>query len=243
LRGEQEYPVGPLAVPASATDQPGAAAPTATDYPAVQLFILRAREARPDFTLDAVSTAATVEVCRRLDGLPLAIELAAARVRVLPPPLLLARLMQASPGSPRLAILGGGPRDAPARQQTLEAAIAWSYDLLDPAEQAIFRQLAVFVGGFTLAAAEAVVSVAGDEVHLAGAAAGSMSMRQSVFDPLSSLIDHSLVIGQVRSRHDDAAPRFRMLETIREFALERLVASGDAERVREIHTAYYLALA
>ena len=147
LRGEKEVAVPPLALPAR---EHVLSLPALAGYAAVALFVERARDARPDFAITSENAPAVAEICRRLDGLPLAIELAAARVKLLPPRALLARLEH------RLALLTGGPRDLPARQQTLRDTIAWSYDLLDPAEQALFRRLAVFVGGCTLEAAEAV---------------------------------------------------------------------------------------
>ena len=147
LIGEQEYPVPPLALPERTRAWSTAALSEVT---AVQLFVERAREVDPDFTLTDENSSAVAEICRRLDGLPLAIELAAARVKVLPPASLLARLER------RLPLLIGGARDAPARQHTLRDTIAWSHDLLSPAEQVFFRRIAVFVGGFTLEAADAV---------------------------------------------------------------------------------------
>ena len=147
IAGEQEYLVPPLALPD--TTSPSAA--DLRDVPAVALFVERAQTVRAGFALDDGNAAAVADVCRRLDGLPLAIELAAARSKVLSPPALLARL------SPGLELLTGGPRDQPARLQTMAAAIAWSYDLLTPAEQALVRRLAVFAGGFMLDAAERVM--------------------------------------------------------------------------------------
>src|SRR5262249_37739698 len=152
--------------------------------------------------------------------LPLAIELAAARVRVLPPKTLLRRLER------RLPLLTGGPRDLPARQQTLRDAIAWSYDLLDPAEQALFRRLSVFVGGCTFGAAEAVCNPDGD-------------LAIDSLDGLASLIDKSLVRPE---EQPDGEPRFGMLETIREFGLEQLTAHGEADAVQRQHAAFFAAL-
>ncbi|MGH2558669.1 MAG: ATP-binding protein, partial [Thermomicrobiales bacterium] len=148
ISGEHEYPVPPLRVPEVAN--PPVAELARTE--AVALFLQRAHAVRPDFVLTAHNAAAVAEICRRLDGLPLAIELAAARAKVLSPRALHARLTN------RLQVLTGGPRDLPTRHQTMRAAIAWSYDLLPPAEQTLFRHLAVFVGGFSLSAAEAVAS-------------------------------------------------------------------------------------
>ena len=184
----------------------------------MQLFIARAIAARPDFVITEANLAPTVEICRRLDGLPLAIELAAARVGHLPPASLLGRLEE------RLRVLTGGNRDMPARQQTMRAAITWSYDLLSPEEQALFRCLAVFAGGFTLEAAAAVGEVAHIDV-LAG---------------IASLVDQSLIRP---TDQPDGMARFEMLETIREFALERLSQNDEAEVARDSHSSYFLTLA
>ncbi|HLZ71294.1 MAG TPA: LuxR C-terminal-related transcriptional regulator [Dehalococcoidia bacterium] len=206
VNGEQEYPVSPLLVP-EAESRPAA---VLAQNPAVQLFVLRAQAVRPDFALSEENAAAVAAICIRLDGLPLAIELAAARVRVLPPAALLARLAQ------RLPLLTGGRRDLPARQQTLRNAIAWSYDVLEPAEQRLFRRLGVFAGGCTLELAGAVCNAAGD-------------LGLDVLDGLSSLVEKSLL----REGDGEAGePRYRMLETICEFALDALGASGEAEAVR-----------
>ncbi len=206
VNGEREYPVAPLPVP-EAGSQPAA---VLAQNPAVQLFVLRAQAVRPDFALSEENAAAVAAICIRLDGLPLAIELAAARVRVLPPAALLTRLAQ------RLPLLTGGRRDLPARQQTLRGAIAWSYDSLEPAEQRLFRRLGVFAGGCPLELAEAVCNAAGD-------------LGIDVLDGVSSLIEKSLL----REGNGQAGePRYRMLETIREFALDELEASGEAEILR-----------
>jgi non-specific serine/threonine protein kinase len=208
LSGEREVPVPPL----------GLAAAGAVEPEAVRLFAERARAVRPDFVVSDANAAAVAGICRRLDGLPLAIELAAARVKVLSPAALLARL------DPALPLLTGGARDAPARQRTVRDAVAWSYDLLPPAEQALFRWLAVFAGGFALADAEAAAGGLGDDV----------------FDGVAALVEHSLL------RRDDAAggePRFAMLETVREFGLERLAAVGAEDAARDAHATHFLALA
>jgi predicted ATPase/transcriptional regulator with XRE-family HTH domain len=228
VRGEADIPVAPLAVPvAIGVRQPlleGLAG-----VAAVRLFLERAAEVQPGFALTSENAAAVAEICRRLDGLPLAIELAAARVRVLAPAALLARL------EPRLPLLTRGARDLPRRQQTMRDAIAWSYDLLSPEEQALFRRVAVFSGGFTLEAAEAVM--------IAPPRAGSSGTRVasvSTLDLVTSLADQSLV----RPVEGYASePRFTMLETIREYGLERLVESDEAEHVRRVHAGYHLALA
>ena len=216
LRGERELPIEPLAVPeASLGGGPDADVLTAlANVPAVRLFVERVAEAKPRFVLTATDAPAVAEVCRRLEGVPLALELAAARVRHLPPPALLARLTH------RLPELVDGPRDLPARQQTLQAAIAWSHDLLAAEERALFRRLAVFAGGWDLAAADGLGS-------------------GPTFGPLTSLVDKSLV----RQIETNGEPRYGMLETVREYALERLVASGEEASIRDAHAASFLALA
>jgi predicted ATPase/DNA-binding CsgD family transcriptional regulator len=188
---------------------------------AVQLFVARAQASSPAFALTAANQGAVAAICRRLDGLPLAIELAAARVPALPPAALLPRLERA------LSLLTGGARDRPDRLRTMRAAIAWSYDLLTPDEQALFRRLAVFVGGIDLEAAEAVAAGAGGE--------------PTVLDGLGSLVETSLV-GRV-GEAEAAEPRYRMLETVREFALEQLEESGGGDTTRDRHLAHFLALA
>jgi len=221
LRGEQEYPVAPLAVPVNPTS--GIAAEVAAAA-AGQLFVQRASEARPDFALTSENAAAVGEICRRLDGLPLALELAAARVRFLSPQMLLMQL-----DSP-LTVLTGGARDLPERHQTIRATIAWSHDLLSMAERDLFRRLGVFHGSWTMAAAEAVAGFRGD----AGV---------SVLDGLASLVDKSLLHSVKGDRLGDTETRFAMLDTIREFALEQLAASGEHAEVRRRHAAFYLTLA
>jgi predicted ATPase len=216
LRAEQEYPVPPLALPRR---QPPPPPEQLTQYAAVRLFIARARAVKPGFAVDNTNAPAVAEICHRLDGLPLAIELAAARIRLLPPQALLVRL------ETRLPLLTGGARDAPARQQTLRATIAWSYDLLGVPEQTLFRRLAVFAGGFDFAAVEAVANPAGET---------------DVFAGLALLADHSLV---QQAEDTGSEPRFTMLETIREFALERLVESGEEAAVRQAHTRWFRELA
>jgi predicted ATPase/DNA-binding CsgD family transcriptional regulator len=216
LRAEHEFAVAPMTLP------PLAATPADTAAAeAVQLFVARAQAARADFALTDAVAPAVAEICRRVDGLPLALELAAARVKLLPPHALLARL-EATGGLP---LLTGGARDAPARQRTLRNTIAWSFDLLPPDEQTLFRRLAVFQGGWTLAAAEAVCGHGKD---------GSLD----VLDGLASLVDKGLVR---RSASDvsDAEPRFTMLQTVYEFALEQLNGSGEADTARRRHGAHY----
>jgi predicted ATPase/class 3 adenylate cyclase len=219
LRGEKVYPVAPLPLA-----KPHEVAPERlAQYAAVDLFIERAQDALPDFQVTSANAPAIAAVCMRLDGLPLAIELAAARVRLLPPEVLLARL------SSQLKLLTGGARDLEARQQTMRTTIAWSEELLTPQEQVLFRRLAVFVGGCTLEAAEAVCA----------APAGAEPLDGEVLDGLGVLVDQSLL----QERHDDGEPRLGLLQVIREYALERLEASGEAEALRQAHTAYFLTLA
>jgi predicted ATPase/class 3 adenylate cyclase len=219
LRGEQVYPVPPLSL---AT--PGHLPPLdrLTQYAAVALFLARAQAARPDFLVTAANAQAIAEVCTRLDGLPLAIELAAARVRLLPPEALLARLTS------QLKLLTGGARDLEARQQTMRAAIAWSEDLLSVAERTLFRRLAVFVGGCTLEAAEAICA----------SPEGAAPLRLDVLEGLAALVDQSLV----QQREEGGEPLFGMLQVIREYALEQLEASGEAEALRRAHAAELVVL-
>jgi predicted ATPase/DNA-binding CsgD family transcriptional regulator/transcriptional regulator with XRE-family HTH domain len=224
LSWEHVWPVLPLALPpaADAADCDRIAA-----SPAVALFVERARATRPDFALTDENARIVAEICARLDGLPLAIELAAARVPLLPLAAIRTRLQQ------RLSLLTGGPRDAPVRHHTLRTAIAWSYGLLDPAQQAAFRRLAVFVGGFTLEAAEAMCA-AGEPGDVA------ISHPNAMVDRLQSIVDKSLLRSDAAT---DGEPRFRMLETIREFGLEQLSTSGDLDAVQERHARIFLALA
>ena len=217
LYGEQEYPVPPLAFPAHTQLPPLEAL---HQYAAVTLFIQRARAVKPDFQVTNANAPAVAEICARLDGLPLALELAAARVKLFPPQALLSRLDQ------RLKTLTGGARDVPARHQTLRSTIDWSYQLLAADEQALFARLGVFAGGCTVEAAEAVCPGTGD-------------FQGNVIDGLAALVDQSLVRQQEGVAGE---PRFMMLETIREYALERLEARGEAA-VRRAHAAYYLQLA
>jgi predicted ATPase/serine/threonine protein kinase len=217
LYGEQELFVPPLALP-----EPGRLPPVEllSNFPAVALFVQRARAVKPDFALTEENAEPVVQICTRLDGLPLAIELAAARVKVLTPAAMLSRLES------RLRLLTGGPRDLPERQQTLRRAMDWSHDLLTGEEQKLFRRLAVFVGGFTLEAAEAVAS-AGDDLEL------------DAFEGVASLVDKSLL---QQTGLAAGETRFGMLETIREYGLERLAASGEETATRRAHAAYVLVL-
>jgi predicted ATPase/class 3 adenylate cyclase len=218
LRAEREFPIPPLPVPEEA---PRLSVEEALDSPAVQLFVARAQSVKPGFTLEPSNLADVAAITRRLDGLPLAIELAAARVRILTPAALLARLDQ------RMAILTGGARDLPARQQTLRATIAWSYDLLDPLERALFARLGVFEGGCSLEIAEAICGAAG-------------GLEIDLFDGIASLVQKSL-LRQEEGPGGEA--RFTMLQTIREFARERLNELVEAPALRQAHADAFLALA
>ncbi|MDQ5854637.1 MAG: helix-turn-helix domain-containing protein, partial [Chloroflexota bacterium] len=234
LSGEHEYPVPPLALP-EIGQMPEIE--TLSQYAAVALFIERTQAVKPDFQVTNQTAPAVAEICARLDGLPLAIELAAARSKLFPPHALLQRLEH------QLQFLTGGPRDLPARQQTIRATIDWSYQLLDAAEQRLFTRLAVFVGGWTVEAAEAVCNVDGDP-STGSELALSLSKEQvldlDVLEGLQSLLDKNLLRQEVGV---EGEPRFRRLETIREYALECLEASGEVEALRQQHARYYLALA
>jgi len=224
VQGEQEFAVPPLAVP-----DPALPLEELLQSAAVRLFAQRAGAVTPDFALNATTGPVVAEICRRLDGLPLAIELAAARTKLLPPAALLARLERGR----GLGIVGGGGPDRPERQRTLWAAIAWSHDLLGEGERQLFRRLAVFAGGFTLEAA----ALCADEEGVAD--------EDATLEGLAALVDQSLVrIGPATpTEGTSGAVRYRMLETIREYAAEQLTLSGEASRLRERHAAYFLALA
>ncbi len=215
--GEHEFPVLPLAVPDL---QQLPALPALEAIPSVALFLERARSVKPDFAISMENARVVAEICARLDGLPLAIELAAARVKLFPPRAIVARLQR------RLDLLTGGAQERPARQQTLRAAIGWSYDLLSPAEQTLFRRLAVFAGGSTLEAAEAVCSAAEEPLDL--------------LDGLTSLVDKNLLGSREQAGGE---PRFHMLETIRAYALEQLGSSQEAATIWQRHAEYFLRLA
>ncbi|HEV2123291.1 MAG TPA: DUF4062 domain-containing protein, partial [Chloroflexota bacterium] len=239
LSGEKELPVLPLALPARELLSPGArdaGAERLTQYAAVEPFIQRALDVKPQFAVTKHNAPAIAEICHRLDGLPLAIELAARRSKLLSPEAMLARLEH------RLPLLTSGARDLPARQQTMRGAIAWSYDLLDAEEQRLFVRLAVFDGGCTLEATESVCAGASRAgVGSAGArsrAGGALEI--DVLDGIASLVDKSLL------RQEDTPAgdvRFKMLQTIREFALERLPEADDEQAVRSAYAEYYLQLA
>jgi predicted ATPase len=218
LYGEHAFPVSPLPPPDPALlRRPESLA----ENPAVALFVERAQAARAGFRLTAENARAVAELCAGLDGLPLALELAAAHARMLPPDAMVARLEH------RLGLLAGGARDLPARQKTLRRTIDWSHDLLSEPEKVAFRRLAVFAGGFTLEAAHAVVDPFED-------------LGAPVEEVIAGLADKSLV--QPRDAAG-AEPRFTMLETLREYAQERLVESGDRARTHRSHAAYFLVLA
>jgi predicted ATPase len=217
VRGEKEFPVPPLDLP-DPHYLPNLE--RLSQYAAVQLFLQRAADVQPDFVLTAENAPIIAEICRRLDGLPLAIELAAARIKTLSPQALLARLARG------FDILKGGARDLPTRQQTLRNTIDWSYHLLDATAQQLLRRLAVFVGSWTLAAAEALCSLDGD--------------LADVLDVLEVLVDNNLLL---RTKSTGGEPRYGMLESIREYANEQLQASGEAEVMGQRHNAYFIGLA
>jgi predicted ATPase/DNA-binding CsgD family transcriptional regulator len=222
VSGEHLFPVSPLAVP-----DPNRLPPLSdlAAVPAVRLFVARAQAVKPGFILTNENAATMAAICRRLDGLPLAIELAAAQIRLFPPAALLARLGR------RLPLLTGGARDLPIRQRTLHDAIAWSHDLLSPEERTLFRRLAVFVNGWAIEAADAVANAAGES-------------GIDVAVGLEALVDHSLLrIDDGPDGGDVATPRFSMLETIREFGLERLADVDEEATVRGAHATWCLELA
>jgi predicted ATPase/class 3 adenylate cyclase len=236
LRGEKEFHVSPLALP-NPKRVPGLE--TLSQYAAVELFIARVLAVQPDFLVTNANVPAVAEICQRLDGLPLAIELAAVRIKLFPPHALLVRL------KPRLALLTGGARDLPARQRTLRDTIEWSYNLLDEDEQTLFRRLAVFAGSCTLDAAEAVCQVAGSRLQVEDSTIlpstfNLQPSHMSTLEGLASLVDQSLLRQEPGV---DGEPRFLMLETIREYALERLAGRGELEWFQAQHAQWFLALA
>lgn len=216
IRGELEYRVPPLSLPRDAS---GCTANAVRDYEAVTLFVARAEAADPSFVLADANAGAVAEICARLDGIPLAIELAAARTRLLGPDAILSRLAH------RLQLLTGGPVDVPERQQTLRATLDWDYDLLEPEERDVFRKLSVFSGGFTLTAAERVLDDDGDV---------------DVFEVVESLASKSLL---THADEVGGETRFSMLRTLREYAREKLDADGSADAVAVAHAAFFLELA
>ncbi len=220
VRGERAFPVLPLALP-DPRHLPDLE--TLSRYGAVALFVERAREAVPSFQLTHTTAPLIAEICVRVDGLPLALELAAARLKLLPLQALLERLEH------RLTVLAGGPRDLPARQHTLRDTIAWSYDLLSEEEQRLFRLLSVFVGGCTLEAVEAVSGTPGD-------------LALPVLDGVLSLLDKQLLYRSYQDSDEQDDQRLLMLETIREYGVERLTLCGELEQVRRAHAEFYLRL-
>jgi predicted ATPase/DNA-binding CsgD family transcriptional regulator len=231
LSGKHEFLVQPFAL-CDPRDLPPL--DRLADSTAIRLFVERAQAVKADFVLTQENAAAIAAICQQVDGLPLAIELAAGRSKLLPPQVLLARLQN------RLTLLVGGAQDRLSRQQTLRGTIAWSYDMLDTAEQTLFRRLAVFVGGCTFEAAEAVCTAPGD-------------LEIDTLEGLARLVDKSLLrpeygvpsgaaAGQEPEK-SDGEPRLLILETIREYALECLAASGEAEALRRAHATFYLQLA
>ena len=221
LRGEQELPVPPLRLPVAPAAGAALDPLAVTSSEAVRLFLARARAVSPSFAITAANAAAIVGICTSLDGLPLAIELAAARVKVLSPDAILARLQR------DLGVLASSERDLPERQRTLRGAIAWSYDLLDPAEQALFRRAAIFVGGWTLEAVDAVCDPDGE-------------LGRDTLDVMTSLLDKSLVRSEPAIGDE---LRFRYLGTIREFGLEKLAEAGEDAELARRHAGYFAALA
>ena len=216
--GEREFPVPPLGLPDLKSIP---SVDVLLRLPAIALFVERARAVKHEFALNRDNASAVAAICARLDGLPLAIELAAARIKLLSPSAMLARLES------RLNLLTGGARDLPTRQQTLRSTVDWSCGLLNSAEQTLFRRLSVFAGGCTLEAVEAACDTKSD-------------LGLDILDAMASMVDKSLV---QQAEHGDAETRFLMLSTIREYALERLVESDDEPAVRRAHAAYYLVLA
>ncbi|HEX5836385.1 MAG TPA: tetratricopeptide repeat protein, partial [Anaerolineales bacterium] len=211
LRGEHEYPVPPLDLPPDGDPS----VEDLADNEAVQFFLERARAAKPNFQLTSENASTVAEICRRLDGLPLALELAAARIKLLPPQAILSRL------DDRLKLLTGGARDLPSRHQTLRNTLEWSYSLLGEEEKTLYARLAVFVGGFTLESAEAVCNT---------------ENRFDILEGLTSLVNNSLV----RQEEMEGEPRFTMLETIRAYALERLAGRGELDGLRAAHAHYFV---
>jgi predicted ATPase/transcriptional regulator with XRE-family HTH domain len=249
VRGGREYPIAPLVLP-DATVPPE----TLGGSPAVQLFVERASATGADLTLDAATAPVVAEICRRLEGLPLAIELAAARTRLLPPAVLLDRLDR------RLPVLAGGLHDLPARQQTMRDAIAWSYELLGEPEQALFRRMCVFTGGCTLDAAEVICADDGDAAAVVDgltalmassllrldetdAPAQAVPPGQAAAPGRAAVLEQPAAPGQPDVRPAAGAPRVSMLETIREYGTERLGEHSEAAPIGQRHAAYYLVLA
>ena len=234
VTAEREFVVPPLSMPDEIKQMP---LDELLKYEAIKLFIERAQNTKPSFTLLQEDAQTVAEICTRLEGLPLAIELAAARIKFLSPQVILSKLEN------RLRLLTGGARDLPARQQTMRGAIEWSYDLLTVEEKCLFRYLAVFAGGFTLEAAEAVV---GCQLPVSyGGEIGELEtirirrMTVDTLDGITSLVDKSLLISKEQANGD---VRFRMLEVVHEYALELSIVNDEAEEMRRSHAEYFLAL-
>jgi non-specific serine/threonine protein kinase len=217
LRFEREFPLKPLNIPRSEN----LSTAELSEFPAIALFVERARAVKPVFELKEENAQTIAQICRRLDGLPLAIELAAVRVKMLAPQAILSRL------SNSLSLLTGGARDLPERQQTMRAAIAWSYDLLEPEERKLFSRIAVFSGGFTLESVEKISDSNND-------------LCVEILDGIASLVDKNLL---TQREMPDGEPRFRMLGVIREFALETLEESGEANEIKLLHAQFFASLA
>jgi len=231
LRGEHEYSVSPLpAPPRDVSLRPE----ELLNYESVALFLDRAQEVSPQFALSTANARTVADICRSLEGLPLAIELAAARVKVLPPSAILARLDR------RLKLLTGGRLDLPPRQRALETAIAWSYNLLDETEGSMFRALSVFSGGFTLEAAETTVGMRNDEFGMRNKAGPNIPHSDNVLGALSSLLSKSLLVRPETPAADAGDWRFYMLETLKEYAWEKLLESGEAAAVCRQHALYFM---
>ncbi|MBF6613979.1 MAG: tetratricopeptide repeat protein [Chloroflexi bacterium] len=236
IYGEHDFQVSPLALPG--TEQEGylSLLPTEclAEYEAVRLFVERAQASKADFVLTNENAHAVVEICRCLEGLPLAIELAAARIRLLPPQAMLTRLN--SKFGNRLEFLTGGAQDLPSRQQTMRSAIEWSYDLLDEQERALFRRLSVFVNGCTLGSAEAVCNYAGEDIL-------GRDRARDVLDGLEALLNKSLLREWVGAGGAEVGePRYSMPEIIREYAHERLEERGGGQHTRDSHARFFLAM-
>lgn len=230
IYGEEQIQVPPMSLPESVEHL---SPESLRKYEAIELFVERAQAVKPDFALTEENTPYVVDICRQLDGLPLAIELAAARTRVLSLHAICSRL------SDKLGLLTQGPRDLPARQQTLRGTIQWSYELLDEEERALLRRTAVFVRGCTLAAMEEVSGWPGGRIPRSPGPGDVPVPHSCVLDLATSLADKSLL----RSEESLGEPRFSMLSTIREFMLERLVESGEEQEIRRRHAGYFLSLA
>ncbi len=216
LRFEHEFTLHPLIVPTDNT----LSVSELNEYPAITLFVERAQTAKSNFALTGENAKSVAEICQRLDGLPLAIELAAVRVKLLSPQAILTRLASS------LKLLTGGARDLPERQQTMRGAIAWSYDLLNEKEKKLLNRLGVFAGGFTLDGAEEIGNAKKD-------------LNLDILDAVTSLADKSLLSQREQA---DGEPRFRMLEVVREFALEALMTSGEADDIKHRHAGFMVAL-